>query len=124
MKKLLMLGLIVSAAVLIASASVSMAADSPDVQTDQELSQDLNDNTREAARASDNDATERSVGREADTTRENREIADRRGRQPRRGQTASSVASEQGKSDDNSGKSSDEDADEDEDEDGETEIAN
>ena len=131
MRKLGMISLIVPIAMLIAFGTVSFA-DTAKTELNSELNGDLNDNGSASVRGdqdrSDLDGTdlqgdsELNAGTEADASRGERALGQRRGRQARRGQTTiqliGSQADEGG--DSKSGKS----ADEDEDEDGETVVTN
>ncbi len=127
MKKLVMMGLIVPLVVLVAFASVSMAADEPTQELNQELNKDLNGTSRDTEATQGQDS--RSLTPELDSdlngddtelnssnTREAGSLAAKRGRQPRRGSTAQVVADQQQYWGDNaSGQDDDEGADEDED---------
>ena len=129
MKKLLMLGLVVPMAVLLVFGSVSLAADEADAQKT-DLNSDLNErsltNDRERSETSrsaseelnEDDAGVRVVGQASDLN-DRGSVAERRGRQERRGQSAEQVSEPQGWWDHKSGKSSDGgDEGDDEDEDG------
>jgi hypothetical protein len=126
MKKLLTI--IVPLAMLVAFASVSMATEEGAAQElNQELNKDISGDVGDVATVSaerqiDIDDDGGSLGDDAElndtNSRESRGIAAKRGRQPRRGQTASDLADVQKYwGDHNSGKSQDEDPDEDEDDD-------
>ncbi len=125
MKKLVMMGLIVPLAMLVAFAFVSMAADEPATQElNQELNKDLNGDAPDAnaPRGQDNRGLATALERDlsGDDTELNNanaraanSMAAKRGRQPRRGSTAQVMADQQEYWGDNkSGK--DEDPDEDE----------
>jgi hypothetical protein len=122
MKKLLMV--IVPLAMLVAFASVSLATD--EAAQSKELNQDLNKDisgevtggttARDAGVDIDDDTVLGESEMNNTNTRESRSLAAKRGRQPRRGPTASDVSDVQKYwGDHNSGKSADEDVDEDED---------
>ena len=131
MKKLVMIGLIVPLAMLVAFGSVSMAAD----ETQQELNQDLNKNLngdsgkdvqvsedRDSGLGSELDGDDDSGNAELNNTntREGASLAAKRGRQPRRGSTAQVVADQQEYWGDNASgndEGGDEGPDEDEDDD-------
>ncbi len=125
MKK--MLTIIVPLAMLVCFASVGLAADEVNQNLNSELSQDISpDLEGVTAEASDTNSGIEDGDSPFDDTELNdtnsREasssIATRRGRQPRRGQTASQLSDvQQYWGDFNSGDSDDEDADEDEDDD-------
>jgi hypothetical protein len=125
MKKLLTI--LVPLAMVVAFASVSLATDEA-TQSESELNQELNQDI--SGEVTDSDVpVSGSVDLEDDpafddtemnntNTRESKSIAAKRGRQPRRGSTASELSAEQRYwGDHNSGKSADEDGDEDEDDD-------
>ena len=129
MKKLVMMGLIVPLALLVAFASVSMAADEPAKQElNQDLNKDLNGDAGKDARASQgrNGTLAFELGRDLDAddpdlngtnSRESGSLAAKRGRQPRRGSTAQAVADQQQYWGDNkSGQDDDDDEAADEDE--------
>jgi hypothetical protein len=122
MKKLLMI--IVPLAMLVAFASVSLATD--EATQSKELNQDLNKDisgevtggtaVRDANVEIDDDTVLDDNELNNTNSRESRSLAAKRGRQPRRGPTASDVSDVQKYwGDHNSGKSADEDVDEDED---------
>ncbi len=128
MKKLVMMGLIVPLAMLVAFGSVSMAADEP---AKQELNQDLNKSLNGDAGKAAEETQGQEVsglalvldpGLDADVaelnntnSREASSLAAKRGRQPRRGSTAQVVADQQEYWGDNaSGNDNDEGDDEDE----------
>jgi len=125
MKKLLTM--IVPLVMLIAFASIGMAQEA--TQSEQELNQELNSDIngevdRDAGSAVDSTGIEDDDSAFNDEelnntgSRESRSIASKRGRQPRRGSTASELSEVQKYwGDHNSGKSADEDGDEDEDDD-------
>ncbi len=126
MKKLVMMGLIVPLAMLVAFASVSMAADEPTQELNQELNKDLNGASRgtEATQGADSrtltpeldsDLNGDDTELNSSNAREAGSLAAKRGRQPRRGSTAQVVADQQQYWGDNaSGADDDEGADEDE----------
>ena len=135
MKKLVMMGLIVPLGMLVAFASVSMAADEPATQElNQELNKDLNGDTGEDANAPqgqdsrspapalDRDLTGDDTELNDRNTREARSLAAKRGRQPRRGSTPQVLPDQQAdwgdnkSGDDPSGDPDDEDEAPDEDE--------
>ena len=107
MKKLGMMGLIVPLAMLVAFASVSMAADEPVRELNQELNKDLNDGTsrdgtelqgqdnQNPALELDRDLTGDDTELNSSNTRESGSLAAKRGRQPRRGSTAQVIADQQ-----------------------------
>jgi Ni/Co efflux regulator RcnB len=126
MKKLLTM--IVPLVMLIAFASIGMAQEA--TQSEQELNQELNSDINGEVDRDADPARGESTGVEDDdsafnddelnntNSRESRSIANKRGRQPRRGSTASELSEVQKYwGDHNSGKSADEDGDEDEDDD-------
>jgi hypothetical protein len=126
MKKLLTM--IVPLVMLIAFASIGMAQEA--TQSEQELNQELNSDINGEIDRNADPARGESTGLEDDDSafnddelnntgsRESRSIASKRGRQPRRGSTASELSEVQKYwGDHNSGKSADEDGDEDEDDD-------
>ncbi len=127
MKKLVMMGLIVPLAMLVAFGSVSMAADEPATQElNQDLNKDLNGDAGDRdARARqgqdaglapelDRDLTDDDAELNDAGSREASALAAKRGRQPRRGSTAQVVADQQQYWGDNKS-GQDEDPDEDED---------
>ena len=127
MKKLVMMGLIVPLAMLVAFGSVSMAADEPATQElNQDLNKDLNgDDDKDARTAQGRDNAGLAPELERDLTgdeaelnnansREGSSLAAKRGRQPRRGSTAQVIADQQQYWGDNKS-GQDEDPDEDED---------
>ncbi len=129
MKKLVMMGLIVPLAMLVAFASVSMAADEPAKQElNQDLNKDLNGDTGRDAKAlesRDSRGLAPVLDRDLDgddtelnntNTREASSLAAKRGRQPRRGSTAQVVADQQEYWGDNKSGKDDEDEGADEDE--------
>ncbi len=129
MKKVVMMGLIVPLAMLVAFASVSMAADEPATQElNQELNKDLNSDTgkdanapqgqdsRSPAPALDRDLTGDDTELNSRNTREASSLAAKRGRQPRRGSTAQVMADQQEYWGDNKSGKDDEDEAPDEDE--------
>ena len=126
MKKLVMMGFIVSMAMLVAFASVSMAADEPTQELNQDLNKDLNGASRdtEATQGADSrilapeldgDLNGDDTELNSSNTREAGSLAAKRGRQPRRGSTAQVVADQQQYWGDNASGDDDEGADEDED---------
>jgi len=129
MKKLVMMGLIVPLAMLVAFASVSMAADEPAKQElNQDLNKDLNGDTGRDAKeleSQDSRGLAPVLDRDLDgadtelnntNTREASSLAAKRGRQPRRGSTAQVVADQQEYWGDNKSGKDDEDEGADEDE--------
>ena len=129
MKKLVMMGLIVPLAMLVAFASVSMAADEPaKPELNQDLNKDLNGDTGRDAKeleSQDSRGLAPVLDRDLDgadtelnntNTREASSLAAKRGRQPRRGSTAQVVADQQEYWGDNKSGKDDEDEGADEDE--------
>ncbi len=131
MKKMVMMGLIVPLALLVAFASVSMAADEPAKQElNQDLNKDLNGDAGKDARGTQGrdvsglapvldpglDAEEAELNNT--NSREASSLAAKRGRQPRRGSTAQVVADQQEYWGDNASGNDDEGNDEDEEPDG------
>ena len=133
MRKLGMISLIVPIAMLIAFGTVSFA-DTANTELNSELNGDLNDNGSASVRGdqtrSDLDGTdlqgdsELNAGMEADASRGERALGQRRGRQARRGQTTIQLAGSQADEDEGKDSKSGKSADEDEDEDGETPVTN
>ena len=126
MKKLVMMGLIVPLAMLVAFGTVSMAADEPATQElNQDLNKDLSGDVGKDARVQqgqdagltpelDRDLTGDEAELNNADSREASALAAKRGRQPRRGSTAQVVADQQQYWGDNKS-GQDEDPDEDED---------
>lgn len=99
MKKMLML--VVPLAMLVAFASVSLATEEA-TQNEQELNQELNQElsgenvvARDDASAVDDDTEVGDNDLNGNNRRDTRAVASKRGRQPRRGQTASGLGSVQ-----------------------------
>jgi len=124
MKKLLTI--IVPLAILFAVASVGMAAEENSQELNQELNKDLSGNVGDTTNAvaddvqdlEDDAVLDDGVEMNENLSRDSRALANKRGRQPRRGQTASNLSDvQQYWGDHGSGKSNDEAADEDEDDD-------
>ena len=124
MKKLLTI--VVPLALLLLVTSVGMAAEEGTQDLNQELNKDISGNVGDAANAArdvldleDGDSPfDDDVELNDTNSRDTRALATKRGRQPRRGQTASDLSDVQKYwGDHNSGNSEDEDPDEDEDDD-------
>ena len=132
MKKLVMIGLIVPLAMLVAFGTVSMAADETAKELNQDLNKSLNGDDRRDTRGSErgdsNDLAPVLDSGDADdaelnntNSREASSLAAKRGRQSRRGSTAQVVADQQAYWGDNAsgadegGDGGDEGSDEDED---------